>query len=941
MEENREEVAAMEARVSRLTSELLEQGEAALASRIAVTPAHAKSPQIPVTPAPTSEVRSEEIVEAMEARFQRLRTQVQLEELQRRAMQAEMKELETNLERRAAEGFPVQEAFSEQREPSNRERHGQAPSFKVENTTVEKTKPTAENVGLEVENTRVTLTKEQSSTQRDSLTGSEERSDTRGPDRSEAPATTSKSVPYSDPLATEVKKLGGADSGTDANVASGTGITQQSGTGILQQSGTNTDVTFGTNAGPYSGTNTDVASGTGILQKSGTNANADSGTGAVPFSGTYLASSAGPGEVDATDQAKSTQLDSQDSRPLGSASGAAQQFGAAESQRLQSGGSDEQQIGTAEVQRLQSDGSSVLGMAMSDAFGPLLIQRQAPGQGTPLGSVAPDALPPRYVPEYAHAHATAEQSQQDARRSTEAMQRRWDEQLAQHELRRQEERDRLRAVDDARRELEASMGAEMRELRTELMRMEAAEINRRAADELSEQRLQRAREAAWREEVAEAVAENDSRAQKFAISTPGSKAKQDPDPDPGDDDGDGSDEDEDESEEYEDDEPQGPTDAGAPNADDVLGALSASFGQLAQALQGGKSQLHPSEARQLDRIQVNWEKLTTGKSSERLRYARGLADEIVTIAGTILPAPVDVAEDADADAAPEEPLGTKLARAWTAQGLKDGQAWAKAFRKGLTYVPTARKRQHRLEGPLDTCMYNRLAHKLTPTLQAEVRGGNDADDEFELPSYGATSLACTQGVIYLIYRSALPSTKDDEEAMEQELKNPVKPKTASGTVAALRALGESVRLAARCGIEPTQYAYLGTAVRGLLKEAEGVEKEEKGDDLREDRRALEREFEVMTLEKGSEARKSFLSYLTKLAEAVARHIRQDTGANEKAKERGAGRRALAKARKAAAKEGSRRRRRRRRRLRRSLCSPNPRRYRRRSHRRRRASRRAW
>ena len=101
-----------------------------------------------------------------------------------------------------------------------------------------------------------------------------------------------------------------------------------------------------------------------------------------------------------------------------------------------------------------------------------------------------------------------------------------------------------------------------------------------------------------------------------------------------------------------------------------------------------------------------------------------------------------------------------------------------------------------MEGSLDTAMYNRLVHKLTSDLQMEVRGGNDADEEFELPSYGASSLACTQGVLFLVYRTAMPSSQEDEESIEKEMKNPTKPKTPGGTVTALRALGEAAETAA-------------------------------------------------------------------------------------------------------------------------------------------------
>ena len=126
-------------------------------------------------------------------------------------------------------------------------------------------------------------------------------------------------------------------------------------------------------------------------------------------------------------------------------------------------------------------------------------------------------------------------------------------------------------------------------------------------------------------------------------------------------------------------------------------------------------------------------------------------------------------------------------------------------------------------------MFNKLAPKLPPSLQCEVGGDAGGSNKSELPRFGASTVACSRGFMYLVYRVAMPVTQNDEKAMLALIAKPSSPKRAGQTLAALDEYIELIQLGARCGIEVAKYSHLRETVRGLLKEAEGVTDEERGE----------------------------------------------------------------------------------------------------------------
>ena len=109
---------------------------------------------------------------------------------------------------------------------------------------------------------------------------------------------------------------------------------------------------------------------------------------------------------------------------------------------------------------------------------------------------------------------------------------------------------------------------------------------------------------------------------------------------------------------------------------------------------------------------------------------------------------------------------------------------------------------------------------------------------------------------------------------------PSSPKRAGQTLAALDEYIELIQLGARCGIEVAKYSHLRETVRSLLKEAEGVTDEERGDDLKDERRKAEQAHGLLSLASGDNARASFLAYLDELKGIVRRLIPQDSVAEE-------------------------------------------------------------
>ena len=136
--------------------------------------------------------------------------------------------------------------------------------------------------------------------------------------------------------------------------------------------------------------------------------------------------------------------------------------------------------------------------------------------------------------------------------------------------------------------------------------------------------------------------------------------------------------------------------------------------------------------------------------------------------------------------------------------------------------------------------------------------------------------------MYLVYRVAMPVTQNDEKAMLALIAKPSSPKRAGQTLAALDEYIELIQLGARCGIEVAKYSHLRETVRSLLKEAEGIADEERGDDLKDERRKAEQAHDLLSLASGDNARASFLAYLDELKRIVRRLIPQDSVAEETA-----------------------------------------------------------
>ena len=134
--------------------------------------------------------------------------------------------------------------------------------------------------------------------------------------------------------------------------------------------------------------------------------------------------------------------------------------------------------------------------------------------------------------------------------------------------------------------------------------------------------------------------------------------------------------------------------------------------------------------------------------------------------------------------------------------------------------------------------------------------------------------------MYLVYRVAMPVTQNDEKAMLALIAKPSSPKRAGQTLAALDEYIELIQLGARCGIEVAKYSHLRETVRSLLTEAEGVTDEERGDDLKDERRKAEQAHGLLSLASGNDARSSFLAYLDELKRIVLCLIPQDSVAEE-------------------------------------------------------------
>ena len=326
-----------------------------------------------------------------------------------------------------------------------------------------------------------------------------------------------------------------------------------------------------------------------------------------------------------------------------------------------------------------------------------------------------------------------------------------------------------------------------------------------------------------------------------------------------------------------------------PGESDAVRALGAGLRKLADALEATHSArpasatLYPAEARALSSVTIPWDKLSTGPCVERLHVARQVVGDIISACAAVMPSTSDIDEG---DEVPRNSRGVEIAMHWSESALEEAQDYARAFRDGtkLQGLPDL-PRFSKDETSLDGIIFNKLAGKLTSGLQREVSGpvasqAGSKGKNFELPTFGSSSLACTRGVMYLLYRTAMPMSEPDEREMLSMLEKPTPPKRASQTVFALQDFTELVLLAARCGIEVPKYSFLHTPVRNLLKLAEGLEQDEQGDDLREERRKLEREYKVRSLTSGAEVRDQFVAYVGRLEDEVRRFVAQDGVADD-------------------------------------------------------------
>ena len=109
---------------------------------------------------------------------------------------------------------------------------------------------------------------------------------------------------------------------------------------------------------------------------------------------------------------------------------------------------------------------------------------------------------------------------------------------------------------------------------------------------------------------------------------------------------------------------------------------------------------------------------------------------------------------------------------------------------------------------------------------------------------------------------------------------PSPPKRAGQTLAALEEYVELIQFGARCGIEAAKYSHLIETLRSLLKAAEGITDEERGDDLKDERRNAEKVHGFLSLASGDSARASFLAYLDELKQILRRLIPQDSVTEE-------------------------------------------------------------
>ena len=124
----------------------------------------------------------------------------------------------------------------------------------------------------------------------------------------------------------------------------------------------------------------------------------------------------------------------------------------------------------------------------------------------------------------------------------------------------------------------------------------------------------------------------------------------------------------------------------------ALDALGIGFSELAAAIkeQAGstkasqQTQVFPAEARGIASIDVQWDKLANGSCTERLRYARKIVGDIVSVCGSIMPATTEP-EDEQA-AVPENSRGVEIGLTWFESALEEAQLWARMMRTGNSHA---------------------------------------------------------------------------------------------------------------------------------------------------------------------------------------------------------------------------------------------------------------
>ena len=124
----------------------------------------------------------------------------------------------------------------------------------------------------------------------------------------------------------------------------------------------------------------------------------------------------------------------------------------------------------------------------------------------------------------------------------------------------------------------------------------------------------------------------------------------------------------------------------------ALDALGIGFSELAAAIKekagstkaSQQTQVFPAEARGIASIDVQWDKLANGSCTDRLRYARKIVGDIVSVCGSIMPATTEP-EDEQA-AVPENSRGVEIGLTWSESALEEAQLWARMMRTGNNHA---------------------------------------------------------------------------------------------------------------------------------------------------------------------------------------------------------------------------------------------------------------